>query len=253
MSEALDRALSSQIHPRTQTRSHAHSSCQSRVQPHRLLLATPSGYLPLCTVSYSINTDSTVTLTHFVSRTHAHPHTDTLGDNALQWGLQWPKAAKHLLKKKKKGQNSAHRTGWLYNYYYLFFVFTCIRKSGWKWRDWAWLEDHFITMISAPSARAGELSAVPPLRRGSVSFAIVEKECKRCDGGSFGGRCSFSEKTLVSTLQMVRPWLIQIMPCNVPERSSWRLSSEHCTGEKMIAYVLFKCYAFPSSGFYLSF
>lgn len=52
------------------------------------------------------------------ARTHSH----TLGDNALQWGLRWPKAAKHLQKilstrrkkiKKVISKNSAHRTGWL--------------------------------------------------------------------------------------------------------------------------------------------
>lgn len=44
------------------------------------------------------------------------------------------------------------------------------------------------------------------------------------------------------------------MPWNTPERFSLRLGWKHCTlGEKTIAYVLFKCYNFSSSGFYLSF
>lgn len=42
------------------------------------------------------------------------------------------------------------------------------------------------------------------------------------------------------------------MPCNTPERFSLRLGSKHCMWEKTIAYVLFKCYIFSSSGFYLS-
>lgn len=93
VSEALYHTSSAQIHPRT-THAHAHSSCQSRVQPHRLLLSTRSGYLPLCTVSYSNKHQQHSDPDTFLSRTH--PHTNTLGDNALQWGLQWPKAAKHL-------------------------------------------------------------------------------------------------------------------------------------------------------------
>ena len=44
------------------------------------------------------------------------------------------------------------------------------------------------------------------------------------------------------------------MPWNTPERFSLRLGWTHCTlGERTIAYVLFKCYNFSSSGFYLSF
>lgn len=61
------------------------------------------GYLPFM---YKLLFKYTVTLTTFCTHSLAHAH--TLGDNALQWGLRWPKAAKHLqnflstIRKKKR-------------------------------------------------------------------------------------------------------------------------------------------------------
>lgn len=98
VSEALDHTPGSQSH--THARMHTNTQaakaefnptdyCYRRNQDIYLYVQSP----------IQINTNSTVTLTHFYHthiQANTHPLTNTPGDNALQWGFQLPKAAKHL-------------------------------------------------------------------------------------------------------------------------------------------------------------
>lgn len=83
VSDTLDRTSCTQSHTHTHARVHAHKhpSCQSRVEPHRLLLSTQSGYLPLCTVSYSNkhqqHSDPDTFLSHAHTRANTHTHSQT--------------------------------------------------------------------------------------------------------------------------------------------------------------------------------
>lgn len=122
VSEALDHTSSSRSH--TRAHAHEHPSCQSRVQPHRLLLSTQSGYLPLCTVSYSNKHQRHSDPDTFLSHAHTPAHKHTWGQ-CTSVGSPMAKGCKALIvfllkekkKKKKKQQqqkkrqNSAHRTG----------------------------------------------------------------------------------------------------------------------------------------------
>lgn len=117
VSEALEHTSGSHTHTCTRAHTHMHSTLKLPKQSSapQTTAINRDIYLYVHT-PIQINTNSTVTLT----RSHTHTRSQThSGNNALQWGLQWPKAAKHLQifpqEKKKKKKDSAHRTGWLFN------------------------------------------------------------------------------------------------------------------------------------------
>lgn len=126
-----------------------HSSCQSRVQPHRLLLSTQSGYLPLCTVSYSNkhprHSDPDTFLPH--THTHSQTHLGTMHVSGVSNGQRLQSTYSFSFKRKRttKKDRTVHiERGDFLNFF-------LHKKSGWRRRDWAWLEDYFILLLK-PSA-----------------------------------------------------------------------------------------------------
>lgn len=110
-----------------------HSSCQSRVQsPHGLLLVTPSGYLPLCTVSYSINTTAQWpwhNLSHVY--THTSTHKQTWGQ-CTSVGSPMAKGCKALILKEKPNKEKKRTVHIERGDYFFSFVFCfiCVRNQG---------------------------------------------------------------------------------------------------------------------------
>lgn len=108
VSEALYHTSSSQSHTHARAHAHEHSSCQSRVQPHGLLLSTQSGYLPLCTVSYSNkhqqHSDPDTFLSHTQANTHplTNTHLGTMHVSGVSNGQRLQSTYSLSLKKKKR-------------------------------------------------------------------------------------------------------------------------------------------------------
>lgn len=126
-------------HARARVHAHKHPSCQSRVEPHRLLLSTQSGYLPLCTVSYSnkhqqhSDPDTFLSHTHTRANTHTHSqtHLGTMHFSGVSNGQRLQSTYSFSLKeiKKRIKQQKKDRTVHIERGDFKIFFF-CIRNLG---------------------------------------------------------------------------------------------------------------------------
>lgn len=113
VSEALEHTSGSHTHMHARAHTHAQYTQAAKAEFSPTDYCYQSGYLPLCTYSYSNKHQQHSDPDTF---SHTYPFTNTLGEQCTSVGSPMAKGCKALTnfstrKKKKKKKDSAHRTG----------------------------------------------------------------------------------------------------------------------------------------------